>query len=167
MGSGRMEGEEGVGITDEGAASQTRVQHPGQGHSIPDEGAASQTRAQNHPQGHSVTDEGVVGWEAQTKAWQGEGVSSTDEGTARGMSAPWMKRAAQTAGCMAMHMLQPARADVPGGHGGDDSGDGAGGAAVPHLRHVADACGGCRASAAAQFMMYALGCILDSKGAWG
>ena len=57
--------------------------------------------------------------------------------------------------------------DVPGGCGGDDSGGGAGGMAVPHLQCVADAYGRHRASAAAQFMMHALGCMSDSKGTWG
>ena len=84
------------------------------------------------------------------------GVSSTDEGAVRGMSAPRMRRAARTAGCAATHALQPAGADVPGG---------AGRVAVPHLRHVADVHGGHGASAVAQFVMRALGCMLDGKGA--
>ena len=61
------------------------------------------------------------------------GVSSTDEGAVRGTSALQMRRVAQTAGCVVVHVLQPAGADVPGGHGRDDGGGGAGWAAVPHL----------------------------------
>ena len=66
-----------------------------------------------------------------------------------------------------VHGDTPARADVPGGCGGDDSGGGAGGAAVPHLRHVADVHRGCGAGAAVQFMMCTLGCMSDGKGTWG
>ena len=80
---------------------------------------------------------------------------------------PWMRMVAQTAGCVATHVLQPAGADVPGGCGRDDSGGGAGRAAVPHLRCAADAHGGHRAGAVAQFMMHMLGCMSDGKGMWG
>ena len=97
-----------------------------------------------------------------------------DEGMARGTLAPRMRRAPRMAGCVATHALQPARVDVPGGCGGDDGGGGAGRVAVPHLRRAADAHGGCGASAAAQFMMRALGCMSDGKAhgadcvcAWG
>ena len=69
------------------------------------------------------------------------------------------------AGCMATHALQPAGADVPGGHGRDNGGGGAGGAAVPHLRRAADAHGGHGAGAAAQFVMCVLGRMSDGKGA--
>ena len=70
-----MEGEEGVGITYKGTVSWMRTQCHGRGHSVTDEGTESLMRAQCHGQGHS---EG--------------GVSSMDEGMARGMSAPWMRR---------------------------------------------------------------------------
>ena len=128
----------------------TRVQRHGRGCSIPDEAMESPARARwarRHGRGHG---EG--------------GVSSTDEGAARGMLAPGMRRVAQMVGCAVMHALRPAGADVPGGHGGDDGGGGAGGVAVPHLRRVEDACGGHGAGAVAQFMMHALGCMSDSKG---
>ena len=127
-------------------------------------------RCRPHGRGCSVLDEGM---ESPMRAWchgrgHGEGgVSSTDEGTVRGMSAPRMRRAARTVGCAAMHALQPAGVDVPGGHDRDDGGGGAGGAAVPHLQCVADAHPPRGAGAAAQFMMRALGCMSDGKGAWG
>ena len=53
-----------------------------------DKGTASRMRAWNHPRG------------------RGEGgVSSTDEGAARGTSEVWMRRVAQMAGCVATHAL--------------------------------------------------------------
>ena len=66
-------------------ASRTRAQQPGRGPGITHEGAVSRMRA----------------WWAQ---WHGQGcgeggVSSTDEGAARGTLAPWMRRAAWTVGC--------------------------------------------------------------------
>ena len=40
-----------------------------EGVSVTDEGAASQTRARNHPRGCSVTDEGAVGLAARMRVW--------------------------------------------------------------------------------------------------
>ena len=134
---------------------------------------ASRMRAQCPGRGHGITHKGEVSW---MRVWWARrhgrgrgkgGASSTDEGMARGTSAPRMRRAARTVGCAATHALQPAGVDVPGGCGRDNGDGGAGGAAVPHLRCVADACGGRGAGAVAQFMMHALGCMSDGKGTWG
>ena len=96
---GEWRGEEGVGITYEGAMSRMRARawHHGRGCSITDEGAASQMRAQRPGGGHGITHEGAV-----------RGVSAARMRAQRG--GRWqhgcrMRRAARTAGCMATHAL--------------------------------------------------------------